>query len=107
MLAATFGTLPNRVRVVNRHVGGRFGSKGTPRLNVVLAAMAAREVDRPVSLVLTRQQLFDLVGYRTPTMQRIRLGCDADGKLTAILHDAVSQTSTLKSFVEQCAACTG
>ena len=43
MLAATFGTLPNRVRVVNRHVGGGFGSKGTPRPNVVLAAMAARE----------------------------------------------------------------
>lgn len=100
-LAAAFGVPEAGVRVLAPHVGGGFGSKGSPRPNVVLAAMAARVSGRPVRLALTRSQQFSLVGYRTPTLQRLRLGADTDGRLTALAHDAVEQTSTVFEFAEQ------
>ncbi|WBB68120.1 xanthine dehydrogenase family protein molybdopterin-binding subunit [Micromonospora sp. WMMD812] len=94
------------IRVINEHVGGGFGSKGYPKAAVVLAAMAAQHVGRPVRLALTRQQLFGPVGYRTPTIQRVRLGADADGRIAAVCHDAISQTSTITEFAEQTAVYT-
>jgi xanthine dehydrogenase YagR molybdenum-binding subunit len=103
VVAAAFALEPEQVRVVAPHVGGGFGSKGTPRPQVILAALAARAVDRPVKVALTRQQMFSVTGYRTPTIQRIRLGADADGRLTAIAHDVVEQTSTILEFAEQTA----
>ncbi|MGI8700073.1 MAG: xanthine dehydrogenase family protein molybdopterin-binding subunit [Nocardioidaceae bacterium] len=105
-LSKAFAIEPADVHVVNAHVGGGFGSKGTPRPHVVLAAMAARVVGRPVKLALTRQQQFSMVGYRTPTIQRMRLGADADGVLRSISHDVVEQTGTLKEFAEQSAIIT-
>jgi xanthine dehydrogenase YagR molybdenum-binding subunit len=102
-LAALFGVPHEGVRVISEHVGGGFGAKGWARSSVVLAALAARRVGRPVRLALTRQQMFGPVGYRTPTIQRIRLGAGADGRLTAICHDAIEQTSTIKEFAEQTA----
>ncbi|MEW9550736.1 xanthine dehydrogenase family protein molybdopterin-binding subunit [Nonomuraea sp. NPDC050783] len=103
MIAKTLGLPPGRVRVVSRHVGGGFGSKGTTRPQAVLAALAARAVGRPVKVALTRQQMFDVTGYRTPTIQRLRLGADGEGRLTALEHVALSQSSTLKEFAEQTA----
>ncbi|GLY15983.1 xanthine dehydrogenase [Kineosporia sp. NBRC 101677] len=105
-LAGLFELDPGRVRVLNPHVGGGFGSKGTPRPNVVLAALAAKVTGRPVKLAVTRQQMFSLVGYRTPTIQRIRLGADRDGRLNAIIHEVVEQTATVKEFAEQTAVST-
>jgi xanthine dehydrogenase YagR molybdenum-binding subunit len=100
-VAKVFGLEPEDVRVICPHVGGGFGSKGMPHSHVVVAALAARAVERPVKLAVTRQQMFALTGYRTPTIQRVRLGAEADGTLTAIVHDAFEQTSTLKEFAEQ------
>ena len=71
-IAAALGLPPEQVRVISPHVGGGFGSKGTTRPHAILAALAAREVGRPVKVALTRQQMFDLTGYRTPTIQRLR-----------------------------------
>jgi xanthine dehydrogenase YagR molybdenum-binding subunit len=105
-VAEAFGLEPTQVRVISRHVGGGFGSKGTPRPHVVLAAMCARHVDRAVKLALTRQQMFTLTGYRTPTIQRLQLGADRDGRLSAIVHDVVEQTSTVQEFAEQTAVAT-
>jgi xanthine dehydrogenase YagR molybdenum-binding subunit len=105
-LAALFGSPPEAVRVISEHVGGGFGAKGLPRCPAVLAAMAARHVGRPVRVVLTRQQMFATVGYRTPTIQRIRLGADVHGRLAAVCHDSVTQTSTIKEFAEQVAVYT-
>ena len=102
-IARVLGIPAGQVRVISRHVGGGFGSKGTPRPHVVLAAMCAQHVQRPVKLALTRQQMFTLTGYRTPTIQRLRLGADRDGRLTAIAHDVVEQTSTVQEFAEQTA----
>ncbi|MFI7127374.1 xanthine dehydrogenase family protein molybdopterin-binding subunit [Nonomuraea sp. NPDC050153] len=103
LIAKTLGLPGEQVRVVARHVGGGFGAKGTSRPQAVLAALAARAVGRPVKIVLTRQQMFDVTGYRTPTIQRLRLGADADGRLTALEHVACEQSSTLVEFAEQTA----
>ena len=94
------------MRVVSPHVGGGFGSKGNPRPVVVAAAMAARVVGRPVKLAATRRQMFAFTGYRTPTIQRVRLGADGDGHLAAIAHDVIEQTSTIREFAEQTAVAT-
>ena len=101
LIAGALGLPTERVRVISAHVGGGFGSKGLPRPNVMLAAMAAVQLERPVRVVLTRQHQFSLVGYRTPTIQRIKLGADPDGRLRSIDHEAVVQTSRHAEFVEQ------
>jgi xanthine dehydrogenase YagR molybdenum-binding subunit len=101
-LAPVFGLEVDQLRVIAPHVGGGFGSKGTPHAHVVLVLMAAQRCGgRPVKLALTRQQMFALVGYRTPTSQRVRLGADADGRITALVHDVIEQTSRIKEFAEQ------
>src|SRR6202043_1323942 len=74
--------------------------------HVILTVMAAQVVGRPVKCALTRQHMFAVAGYRTPTIQRIRLGANNDGRLTAIAHDVVEQTSTLQEFAEQTALAT-
>ena len=101
-LAPLLGLDPEHVRVVSPYVGGGFGSKGMPHAHNVLVAMAAQLVPgRPVKYAVTRQQMFDLVGYRTPTIQRVRLGADRDGRLLALDHEAVEQTARVKEFAEQ------
>lgn len=103
-IAPLFGLEPEQVHVVSPYVGGAFGSKGTAHAHLVLAAMAARRLPgRPVKLALTRQQMFVLAGHRTPTVQRVRLGADRSGRLSAISVDAVSQTARIKEFAEQTA----
>ena len=103
-LAPLFGMEPDAIRVIAKHVGGGFGSKGTAHAHDVLACLAAQAVPgRPVKVMLTRQQMFQLAGYRTPTIQRIRLGADREGRLTAIAHDVIEQTSRIKEFAEQTA----
>lgn len=99
-LAPLFGLESTDVRILNAHVGGGFGSKGTPRINAVLAAQAAKATGRPVKLAVTRQQMFDLTGYRTPTIQRIGLGAEEDGRLVAITHHALGQTAASPGFLE-------
>ncbi len=105
-VAQLFGLELERVRVISPYVGGGFGSKGAAHPHVILAVMAAQVVSRPVKFALTRQQMFAVAGYRTPTIQRIRLGADQDGHLTAISHDVVEQSSTLEEFAEQTALAT-
>lgn len=103
-LAPVFGLAPEHVHVIAPHVGGGFGSKGAPHAHNVVAVLAAQRVpNRPVKLALTRQQMFSLVGYRTPTIQRVRLGAGQDGVLTSISHEVVELTSTVKEFAEQTA----
>lgn len=103
-LAKVLGLAPDRVRVIAPYVGGGFGSKGEPHAHTVLAALAARAVPgRPVKLAVTRQQMFSVTGYRTPTIQRIRLGAGRDGRLVAVAHDVVEQTARIKEFAEQTA----
>jgi xanthine dehydrogenase YagR molybdenum-binding subunit len=105
-VAAIFGLAPERVRVISTYVGGGFGTKGFTWSHVILTALAAQVVGRPVKLALTREQMFPLVGHRTPTIQRIRLAAGRDGRLTAIAHDVVEETSTVQEFAEPTVAAT-
>ncbi|MER7479280.1 xanthine dehydrogenase family protein molybdopterin-binding subunit [Streptomyces sp. NPDC126510] len=102
-LAALFGLPQERIVVTAEHVGGGFGSKGTPRPDVVLAAMAARHTGRPVTVVLPRRYLPAVVGHRAPTLHRLRLGADAAGRLESLVHEVTTHTSRIKEFVEQAA----
>ncbi|MGJ5748724.1 xanthine dehydrogenase molybdenum binding subunit apoprotein [Streptomyces puniciscabiei] len=98
-LANLFSLDPASVRVRSEHVGGGFGSKGV-RAHQVAAVMAATVLQRPVRVVLTRSQMFSLAGYRSPTIQRVRLGADAEGRLRALEHSSLGLTSTVHEFVE-------
>ena len=101
-LSGVFGLGKADIRVVSPYVGGGFGSKGLPHAHNVLVVLAAQLLPgRPVKLALTRQQMFSLTGYRTPTLQRVRLGADVDGRIVAVEHDAVEQTSKIKEYAEQ------
>lgn len=106
VLAKTFGLPTESVRVVSHFLGGGFGCKGSTWSHVVLSALAAKQVGRPVKLVLTRQQMFGAVGFRPRTEQKVQLGAGKDGMLTAVAHDSYSQTSTFDEFVEPTAAAT-
>ncbi|MFF1411286.1 xanthine dehydrogenase family protein molybdopterin-binding subunit [Streptomyces sp. NPDC058289] len=102
-LAALFKLAEEQITVVSEHVGGGFGSKGTPRPHVVLATMASRHYGRPVKLALPRAHLPATVGHRAPTLHRVRLGARADGTLTALTHEVTTHTSRVREFVEQAA----
>lgn len=93
LLASSLNISPKNIRVVSRFVGGAFGCKAFTHTHVPLAAVAAREVNRPVKLQLTRAQLFSSVSHRAATKQRVRLGAERDGRLIALLHDGTSPTS--------------
>ena len=99
-LATSLSIPEENVRVVCHFIGGAFGCKGTVWPHVVLSAIAARQVGRPVKLVLTRQQMFDVIGHRAETEQHVKLGATGDGKLTAIIHDGISHTSMFDEYVE-------
>jgi xanthine dehydrogenase YagR molybdenum-binding subunit len=105
-VAALFGIPASNVRVISRYVGGGFGCKGSPWSHVGLAAMAAHVVQRPVKLVLTRQQMFSLVGHRPQTIQHLVLAADRQGKLLAMQHESWSETSRFDEFVEPTAVVT-
>ncbi|MGW0711644.1 xanthine dehydrogenase family protein molybdopterin-binding subunit [Streptomyces sp. NPDC002643] len=98
-LAQMFSLEPGSVRVRSEHVGGAFGSK-LLRPHQVAAVMAATVLRRPVRVVLSRPQMFSIAGYRSPTAQRIRLGADPDGRLRALRHESLNQTSTVHNYVE-------
>ena len=99
-LANIFSLPAENVHVMNPYVGGGFGSKGSTWSHVVLCAMAARVVQKPVQLALARPQMFGPVGGRPGTVNRIRIAATSDGKLTAIQHDATMTTSVMEDFVE-------
>src|SRR5437764_10868793 len=99
-VATAFKLPPERVRVISKYVGGAFGSKVDTHPHVILAVMAAQVARRPVKLALTRQQMYALAGYRSPTIQRVQLGAERNGQLTAIAHDIVEQTATIHEFAD-------
>jgi len=99
-IAIVFGLREADVRVISPFVGGAFGSSLRPWAHPVVAAMAARAVQRPVKLVVKRQQMFTSHGHRPYTVQRVALGAGRDGKLTAIVHEGYAQTSLYEENTE-------
>jgi xanthine dehydrogenase YagR molybdenum-binding subunit len=99
-IAATLQMDPEDVRVVALYVGGGFGSKLKVFGDAILAALAAKELKRPVKIALTRQQIFNHTTHRTATIQRLRLGAEANGKLTSIAHETFVSNLPGKTFFE-------
>ena len=99
-LACCLGLPESSVRVVSPLVGGAFGSKAFLWAHVLLCALAAREVCRPVKLVLTRDQMFSATGYRPPTAQDVTLSADATGLIASTVHHTLTETSPVADFCE-------
>ena len=97
-LAEGLGVPAANIRVVSPFVGGAFGSSLNPNYYPSLTAMAARELKRPVKVVYTRAQMFTGHGYRPHTIQKVALGADRSGKLSAMVHEAFHNTSSFESF---------
>ena len=102
VLAQMFGLPKENVRVITKFVGSGFGSKLFPWSQCPLAAAAARQLGKPVKLVLSRKMMFQTVGHRPRTQQRVRLGATPDGKLVALAHDYLYQRSMLDLHHEDC-----
>lgn len=94
------------VRFVSRYIGGGFGGKLAVQADAILAALAARELKRPVKLSLTRQQIFPVTTHRSDTIQHVRLGAERDGTLIAIGHDSWSNNTPNEHFYETSANAT-
>jgi xanthine dehydrogenase YagR molybdenum-binding subunit len=101
-VARLIGIKPENVHVISPFLGGGFGCKGSVWSHVVLCAVAARQLGRPVRLVLTRPQMFGPVGGRPYTEQHMVLAARADGTLTGMRHDTYANTSTIEDWAETC-----
>ena len=106
VLAQMFGLPKENVRVIARFLGSGFGGKLYPWTNCALAAAAARQLGKPVKLVLSRKMMFQTVGHRPRTQQRVRLGATSDGKLVSMQHDYVYHCSVLDPHHEDCGEAT-
>ena len=94
-----FGLDKSQVRIFAAFVGGAFGSGLRPQYQLPLAVMASLALKRSVRVTLTRQQMFTF-GYRPRTLQRLQMGAAADGRLLALGHTAIGQTSRFEDFSE-------
>ena len=106
VLAQMFGLPKENVRVIAKFVGSGFGSKLWPWTHCPLAAAAARQLGKPVKLVLSRKMTFQTAGHRARTQQRVRLGATPDGKLVSLQHDYVYHRSMLDDYHENCGEAT-
>jgi xanthine dehydrogenase YagR molybdenum-binding subunit len=106
VLAQMFGLAKENVRVITKFVGSGFGGKLFPWTQCPLAAAAARKLGKPVKLVVSRKMMFQSVGHRPRTQQRVRLGATPDGKLVSLQHDYVYDNSILDNHHEDCGEAT-
>ena len=89
------------VQVNSDYVGGGFGSGLRTWPHTIAAVLTAKKVNKPVKLVLSRSQMFTMVGYRPYSWQKMGLGATPDGKLTGLTHEAISETSTYEEFTDR------
>lgn len=99
-IATALGIDKNRVRVLAPYVGGGFGGKTGVGQEAVFAAIAAERVGRPVKVALTRRQTAYMVHHRSPTTQRLRIGCDREGRIGAMGHESVAYQNDDSAFLE-------
>lgn len=97
-----FGLAPEQVRIITPFLGGGFGSKAFPWPHGIVCAAAARKLQRPLKVVLSRRQMTANAGHRSQTEQTVSLAANADGSLQSIEHTAKSYTSVVDVFTEPC-----
>ena len=100
IVSHAFGLAPANVRVLCPYLGGAFGAKGFQWQHILLAAAAARLVDRPVRVEFTREQMFTTAGRRARTVQNLALGATHQGLLNAVRHETLTATSPLVDYTE-------
>jgi xanthine dehydrogenase YagR molybdenum-binding subunit len=105
--AQMLGVSQDQVRVIMKYLGSGFGGKLFPWSHSLLAGAAARNLMRPVKLVVTREMMFHNVGHRTNTQQRMRLSATPEGRLTSLQQDYVYQTARKEMRKENCGETTG
>lgn len=105
-LAKALGISASKVRIIARYIGGGFGSKLGISPETVAAAIAAKQIGRPVKCIMARQQVFEATVRRSNTEQRLRLGADESGKLTAIGHDTLVSNLDGEDYFEPCGQAT-
>ena len=105
-IASILNIPEENVRVISKYLGGGFGCKALLRSHTILAAIAARQVKRPVKVVLTRSQMYTACGHRSETQQQLTLGATKEGKLTVIEQIGTSLTSLFDDFAEPVGAAT-
>jgi xanthine dehydrogenase YagR molybdenum-binding subunit len=103
LAALVLGVPEEKINVVCEFLGGGFGGKSWSWPHSWLAALAAKVVNRPVHLQLTRAQMYSMVGHQAATVQTIALGANRDGELTGVCHDSVNPTSVFDDYVEYAA----
>jgi xanthine dehydrogenase YagR molybdenum-binding subunit len=99
-LAACLAIAESRIRILSPLAGGAFGAKSFLWMRIALCATAARAVNRPVKLVLTRNQMFTSTGHRPRTVQDVVLIADTDGLIGSTEHHTRTETSTVADFCE-------
>jgi xanthine dehydrogenase YagR molybdenum-binding subunit len=104
--AEWFGIPYENVRLVSPYIGGGFGSKAFAMAHSAIAAIAAKMLQRPVKLAVTRPQTFTAFGGRAATRQRLALGATREGKLLSIVHTGANETSVDGVWVEPLGAVT-
>src|SRR3954471_21488991 len=102
VVANAFRLPQENVQIVSPFVGGAFGSKGFQWSHTLLAAAAAKLVQRPVKLTFTRSQMFDSARQRARTEQKFSLGASRDGKLVALRHATTTHCSPVSEYTEPC-----
>jgi len=105
-MAQVLGVPKENVRVVSRFIGSGFGGKLDPWPHSAMAAAAARKLNRPVKLMVTRQMMFWDVGHRPRTQQQMRLGATPDGKLVSLEQHYRNPTSFVGNYHENCGEAT-
>ena len=103
LASLVLGVPEEKINVVCEFLGGGFGGKSWSWPHTLLAALAAKVVNRPVRLQLTRAQMYSMVGHQAATVQTIALGANRDGRLSGIRHDSVNPTSVFDDYVEYAA----
>jgi len=106
VMAQMLGVPIENVRILSRFLGSGFGGKLWPWPHALIAAQASRNLGHPVKLVVTRDMMFQNVGHRPRTQQRVRLGATPQGKLLALMHDSLNHTSILDDYSEGCSEAT-
>jgi xanthine dehydrogenase YagR molybdenum-binding subunit len=99
-IATACGIPAADVRVLSPFVGGAFGSAGRTWPHQILAAFAARQMQRPVKLVVTRKQMYSGIGYRPTSRQRLAIGADRSGRITATIHESHTETARYQLYEE-------
>jgi len=105
LVSMVLGIPLTKITVISHFIGGGFGCKGYVWPHTLLAALAAKVLQRPVHLQLTRAQMYSMAGHQAASIQTVALGARRDGKLTGIRHDSISPTSIFDNYIEYAALC--